>query len=97
MASTTSQIKAGLDDISARIVGERGRLSQAKAGITTAKTVLAGMVAQHAALVADIDGLTGSDPFVLLAKDEKDKLVAEFQALKTVATNAETAVAGIIE
>lgn len=97
MASTISQIKTGLSDIAARIAAERSRLSQAKVSITTAKSVLSGMPTQYATLLADINNLSGSDPFTLLAKDERAKLIAEFQALQTVANNAETAVAGIIE
>jgi hypothetical protein len=46
MASTTSQIKAGLDEISKRIAAERTRLLQSKSGITTAKTTLAAMPTQ---------------------------------------------------
>jgi hypothetical protein len=96
LASTTSQIKAGLKDVADRIVAERNRLLQAKSGITTAKTTLANMGTQYSTLMADIAALSGTDPFTLLVKDERAKLIAEFQALQTVATNAETAVASII-
>lgn len=96
MASTTSQIKAGPNEIATRIAHERSRLAQAKSLITATEVALAGMPAQYGSLIADIDALAGSAPFVLLSKDEKAKLVAEFQALKTQATNAKNAVAEIL-
>jgi predicted transcriptional regulator len=96
MASTTSQIKAGLNEIATRIAQERSRLAQAKNSITAAEVALSGMPAQYGTLIADIDALTGTAPFVLLSKDEKAKLVAEFQALKSQATAAKNAVAEIL-
>lgn len=96
MASTISQVKAGLNEIATKIAQERSRLAQAKTSITAAETALAGMPAQYGTIIADINAATGTDPFVLLSKDESAKLTAEFQALKTTATNAKNAVAGIL-
>jgi hypothetical protein len=95
--ATPSQIKAGLNDIAQRIAGERNRLLQAKVAITTAKATLAGFPAQYQTLLADIAALTGNDASVVLAKDERAKLIAEFQALQATATAAETAIASIIQ
>lgn len=94
--ATTSEIIKGLDDIATRIANEQARLRQAKAAITTSKTTLAAMPTQYGTLLADINALTGTDPSVLLAKDERVKLIAEFQALQAVAASAETAIASII-
>ena len=96
MASTISQIKSGLDDIAQQIKQHRSKLAQAKSGITSAKTGLAAMPTQYGELLTDINNLTGSDPFTLLAKDERTKLIAEFQELLSTATSAETAVASIL-
>lgn len=96
MALTTSEINAGLDDVSQRVAAERVRLKQAKVSITSAKTTLTAMATQYATLVSDINALPADEAFADYAKDLKNKLVAEFQALKSVATDAETAVANIL-
>lgn len=96
MASTISQIKSGLDEIAKKIANERLRLIGSKTSVTLAKTNLAAMPTQFGTLLADILALTGTDPSTVLAKDERLKLIAEYQALQVIATNAETAIAGII-
>jgi hypothetical protein len=95
MASTFSQIKSGLDAISARIVADRSRAVQAKAILDDVKADLSAMGTDYATLVSDIDAAltaTPNDVALQNAKAEKDRLLAEFTALKTIATNASAAI-----
>ena len=75
--ATPSQIKSVLDDIAKRIAAERSRLTQAKAGISTAKSVLDGMPAQYGTIIGEIEALQGDDAATLLWKAEAAALVAE--------------------
>jgi hypothetical protein len=95
MASTFSQIKTGLDTISARIAADRAKALTAKATLTDVVADLNQLGTDNTQLVSDIDAAltaTPNDVALQNAKAEKDRLVAEFNALKTVATNAANAI-----
>ena len=90
MALNYSTIKTTLDEISGRIVADTKRLQQAKIQVSTAKADLAAMATAYGAFVAALDADAAAAPgdnLLALSKDEKDKLVSEFSALQTVATN----------
>lgn len=93
--ATPSAVKAGLDDIAAIIRNERNALIAAKARIAAAESTLNGLPAQFSGFIAAIDAYTGADEFEALAQAEKTQLAAEFQALKTKATTAKTALAAV--
>lgn len=87
MAQTFSQIKTGLDAISARIVTDRTKAAQYKAQLTDVATDLTALGTQYTQFVADVDAALAAAPTdaaLINAKAEKDRLVAEFTALKTV-------------
>lgn len=95
---TFSEIKQGLDGVTADIVAETARLNQGKSQITLANNNLGALATKYAALVTAVNGLATAEPSnaaATLAKAEKDKLVAEFQALKTTAQAMVTALNGI--
>lgn len=95
MASTFSQIKSGLDRISDRIAADRGKALAAKQSLNDVVADLNQLQTDNTQLIADIDAaLTASPNDVALqnAKAEKDRLVSEFTALKTVATNGANAI-----
>lgn len=99
MASTYSQIKTGLDNISSAISTARNRLTQAQQQTNTAVAELGSLQTQYASLIADINDLATAEPANAAsqnAKAEKDKLVAEFQALNTLAASLKTAVDGVL-
>ena len=86
--ATYSQIKNVLDEIASKNARNRRYIESAKTQLTTAKTNLSAMVSDYSAIVSDINQAAidnPSDEAYLLAKSEKDKLVADFQNLKTYA------------
>lgn len=86
MASTFSQIKSGLDEISDRNKRNREHLARARDFIVKAQTDLTTMQTEYSTLVADINQAAIDNPTdqaYQLAKSEKDKLVADFQSLKS--------------
>jgi hypothetical protein len=94
MPLTFSQIKSGLDAISDRIVTNRAKLAQQKAQVSDVAADLTAMGTQYTTFVADIDAALAAAPTDVAlqnAKSEKDKLVSEFTALKTVANNGVSA------
>ena len=96
MAQTFSQIKTGLDTISARIVADRALLVQAKSTAQSVAADLTSMGTEYTQFVQDVDAASAANPTDAAytnAKAEKDRLVAEFNALKTVANNTVTAAA----
>jgi hypothetical protein len=95
MASTFSQIKSGLDSISDRIKADRAKAISAKASLTDVVADLNQLGTDNGQLVADIDAALVANPndnALKTAKAEKDQLVTEFNALKTMATNAAAAI-----
>lgn len=93
--ATSSQVKAGLDDIATIIRTERQAILKCVARIIAAKNALNNLPTQYADVIATIDGYTPTGAFESLAKSEKDTLAAEFVSLRTKATDAETALAAI--
>jgi methyl-accepting chemotaxis protein len=86
MALTWDQIKNGLDDVSRDIQRQRNTRDTGRTQIESANTKLGEMQAKYAALVMDINAMATAEPgnaAAQHAKADKDKLVAEFQALKT--------------
>lgn len=100
MASTFSQIKSGLDDISSKNSKNRSMLSSSRASLLSAQANLAGMTAAYSGLVADINDAATANPTdeaYQLAKSEKDKLVSDFQSLKTYCDALIAAFDGVTE
>ena len=98
MSTTYAQAKTALDEIAGRIHQNQARLDSAEGQIATAEAELAGMSAQYAQVVADLDAMAAADPgntALQVAKQEKDLLVAEFNALKAVATDMKDALAAV--
>jgi hypothetical protein len=95
MAYTTSQIDAALDDISAKLARIRRALSQSKAYFGKASAEVDAISADYPNLVTEIDALAGTDAWETQVKARKDRLVAEFNATKTAASDGETALQGI--
>jgi len=98
MATTFSEAKSGLDDISRQIGVNRTKLRQIKEFATGAAGDLNSMAAQYAQLITDIDAaaiaMPNNDALKVL-KAEKDLLVAEFTQLLAKAEQFQTAVTGI--
>jgi hypothetical protein len=80
--ATTSEVKAGLDDISQMIRTARQAFAQSKARIQSSRNDLANIPTTFSDVLTTIDGYAGSDAFEALAKDEKAKLATEFVALR---------------
>jgi len=80
--ATTSEIKAGLDEISGKIKTVRERFEAAKNGIIASSTALGAITTAHSDVLTTIDAFTPTGAFETLAKDEKAKLQTEFVALK---------------
>ena len=81
--ATTSEVKAGMDDISTSIRNCRQMYAQAKSRIQAAHNELNAIPTTFADVLATIDGYVGSDAFEALSKDEKAKLTTEFLAVRT--------------
>jgi len=80
--ATTSEVKAGLDDISQMIRTARQAFAQSKARIQASRNDLANIPTTFSDVLATIDGYAGSDTFETLTQDEKAKLSTEFVALR---------------
>lgn len=93
--ATTSEVKAGLDEVADRIRKQRAALQRAKQLINQAQSALSNIPSDYSDLITTIDNYAGDDRFELLAKDEKTRLASEFGALNTKAQNAQTALSGI--
>ena len=80
--ATTSEVKAGLDDISQMIRAIRASYTKAKAQIVVGYTQLNAIPTTFSDVLTTINAYVGTDPFEANAKDEKAKLTTEFQSLK---------------
>ena len=80
--ATTSEVKAGLDDIAQTIKTERQAFASAKARIQTASGNLGLIPTTFADVIATINAYTPTGAFETLSQDEKAKLQTEFVALK---------------
>lgn len=98
MATTYSERKVALDEIAVRIRSNDKRLKDARSQIATAEADLTAMATIYAAIVTDIDASATdnpSDTAYQLQKVEKDKMVSEFNTLKTRSTALKTAFDGV--
>ena len=80
--ATTSEVKAGLDEIAASIAAVRSRFASSKSSIEGGSAALGNIPTKYADVIATIDGYTGVDTFEDLAQAEKARLATEFVALK---------------
>ena len=80
--ATTSEVKAGLDEIAQRIRSTRKNYGLAKDAIVKARDGLVAIPTQYDAVIAAINGYAGVDAFEALSKDELAKLTTEFIALR---------------
>jgi len=80
--ATVSEVKAGLDDISTVIRNADKAFARSKAAIQGARNELANIPTVFSEVIAEIDGYAPSGAFETLAKDEKEKMQAEFIALR---------------
>lgn len=83
--ATTSEVKSGLDEVAATIAEAKATVDKAQSNAQAASDALGAIPADFADLIATIDAFTPTGDFEALAKDEKDKLAAEFTALKAKA------------
>jgi flagellin-like hook-associated protein FlgL len=81
--ATYSEVKQGLDEISAQIRAVQTRYNSAKSNIEAGSEALGAIPTKYADVIATIDGYTPTGAFETLSKDEKAKLQTEFQALKS--------------
>ena len=82
--ATTSEVKAGLDDIATSIRNCRKKFAQAKTSISQAYAELNAIPTTFSDEIAEIDGYTGADDFETLCQAEKAKLTTEFVALRNL-------------
>lgn len=85
--ATYSEMKTGVDEISALIRDNRAVLSKAKQNGSTASASLAAIPTQYAAVIASIDAIPANttNAAEMLLKAERAKLATEFTALKAKA------------
>lgn len=98
MASTYSTRKTALDEIAARIQADGKRLQQARAAVATSVSDLTAMQSLYTEIIGDINtdaAANPSDQAYQLQKVEAEKLVAEFNSLKTQATATLAAIDGV--
>lgn len=95
--ATFSQKKSALDEISDVIVTTRNNLTSARNQVASASTTLVGLSATYGALITEIgdDAVNNpNDDLTQMVKAEADKLVAEYQILKTHADAVLAAIDG---
>jgi hypothetical protein len=80
--ATTSEVKAGLDDIATSIRNCRQAFINSKARIQTAHSELVSIPTTFSDVLSTINNYTGTDEFEVLCQAEKAKLTTEFQALR---------------
>jgi len=79
--ATSSEVKAGLDEIALVIKTARSRLSAAKAQVSSQNSTIDGLPVTYADLIATINAYGTADAFEALSKAELAKLITEFMAL----------------
>lgn len=85
--ATSSEVKAGLDNIAQTIRDSRSTMNSAKAKAQSASTELAELATTYADVVNTINAYPSNttDAFEQVAKAELAKMVTEFTALKSAA------------
>lgn len=81
--ATPSEVKTGMDAISARISGARATVQKAQQNTGNAVTDLNAIPTEFGDVIATINGYGTADAFEAQAKAELAKLTAEFVALVT--------------
>ena len=81
--ATTSEVKAGLDNIATSIRNCKQKFIQAKTIIQNCSNELGAIPTTFSDVNSTIQNYTPTGAFEILAQDERSKLVSEFQALKT--------------
>lgn len=92
--ATYSGLRTTALEIINRIQANRQRLDGAKASVTVSKSDLDNMATAYTQFVTDVNAYLAANPSDVAAqalKAEKDALVAEFNTLRTGATNFKTA------
>lgn len=80
--ATSSQVKAGLDEIAEKIRDQRAVMEKVKSNAAGASTVLGALQTEYADVIATVQAYGTSNAFEALAKAELGKLSAEYTALK---------------
>ena len=82
--ATTSEVKAGLDDIAVSIRNSRKAFEQSKARIQAAHSELVAIPTTFSDVIGTIDAFSAAttNAFEMVAKAEKAKLATEFVALR---------------
>lgn len=80
--ATSSQVKAGLDDIARAIREAREVMEKVKSNAALAAATLAGLPTEYADVIATIQAMGATNDFDKLAKASLAKLSAEYTALK---------------
>lgn len=98
--ATFSEMKYGLDEIARKTNRARDFVFAARKELTRAQSDLGAMLADYNGLVAEINAVATNNPEDAIyqhVKLEKDKLVADFQELKTYVDDLITAFDGVSE
>ena len=86
--ATSSEVKAGLDNIAAEIRMRRNNLKKAKDSIIEQEVRLGNIPTEYQSVIEEINGFIPTGAFETLTKDELTKMTAEFIALKAEAVTA---------
>jgi hypothetical protein len=90
--TTFTEAKFALDAIAKRTTSNMSQVKQARDILAGVVTNLEAMQTEYTAIVADINAADGADAAWAALKAEKDKLVADFNAVKTAAQAKLTAI-----
>lgn len=83
--ATISQVDAGLDAIAERINAQRAVMAKTKSNASGASEALAAITTDFADVIATVQGYGTANAYEAATKAKFDKMVAEFNALKTIA------------
>lgn len=82
--ATSSEVKAGLDEIAAAIRAQRAIVAKAIQNAGAASAALAALPTTYADVIATVNAYGTTNAFEALSKAELAKMTSEYQALKTV-------------
>lgn len=83
--ATYSEVKAGLDEIAGAVREARNVMARAKSSAALASSHLGELATTYADVVATVQAYGAGNAAEAAAKAELNKLIVEYQALKTVA------------
>ena len=98
--ATFSDMKYALDEISRKNARGRELINAARTGLVRVQSDLGSMTAEYTAIISEINQAAIDNPEDIAyqtAKSEKDKLVANFQSLKTYVDDLIIAFDGVTE